>query len=521
MAAAMCLTSCNKDEQTADGIQFKATMERASSQDAKTILNESDLEWVAGDQVAIYGSEQQGLYTAQPVSGTPTSATLSVVGQPAQGTPYCAIYPASAANSRTSFTIPAEQVTVDGSLTNFPMYAKSADENLAFKNLCGVLKIHLQQTDALVSRIIVTATTEINGNFNINNSQEIPSISYADGGSCTTMLTCTTPQDITEGKDFYVIMPAGDYSGLNVKIMNAGYGVEKNAPEEAVVTIERSKYSTLSFAALDMPVPPDDVEVWGLYSISDNEQVWISSGNLQYNATTETWRFAPEQYTYNSTGWKDLFGWGTSGWDNGNTYYLPTDRAKTSTYSDGYGYGPTNGSSYRLSLTGDYANADWGIYNAIENGGNQPGLWRTLTDAQTNYLNGFNTKRNGRRGTATVNNVHGVVMIPDMWVAPQGLNFVPDVTSWESNVYTADQWSQMEASGAIFLPTAGYYWGETDSRHFAGSEGNYWTATNNGTSGAYYFSSSLNGNGSTSSRVRYYGYSVRLVKDYVPASQAQ
>ena len=57
----------------------------------------------------------------------------------------------------------------------------------------------------------------------------------------------------------------------------------------------------------------------GQFSVAADEQVFFSQGNLQYQASTDTWRFAENQYdmvgadnknisaTY--TGWIDLFGW--------------------------------------------------------------------------------------------------------------------------------------------------------------------------------------------------------------------
>ena len=137
----------------------------------------------------------------------------------------------------------------------------------------------------------------------------------------------------------------------------------------------------------------------GKFSISDDKQIYFSQGNLQYNAvqgthdcsdgTTKegTWRFAEHQYdrigSQNSNisatydGWIDLFGWGTSGWNSGANEYQPY-----STSDVNGNYYP--GGSYSNNLTGSYANADWGVYNAIFNGGNQAGMWRTLTGADGN-----------------------------------------------------------------------------------------------------------------------------------------
>lgn len=59
----------------------------------------------------------------------------------------------------------------------------------------------------------------------------------------------------------------------------------------------------------------------GEFSVSATKKVHFSQGNLQYQASTKTWRFAEHQYDYigsaNSqisssyTGWIDLFGYGT------------------------------------------------------------------------------------------------------------------------------------------------------------------------------------------------------------------
>ncbi len=80
-----------------------------------------------------------------------------------------------------------------------------------------------------------------------------------------------------------------------------------------------------------MPALPEGA-LPGLFSVSEGEQVRFSKGNLQYQASTKTWRFADQQYdvigmdnekiseTY--SGWIDLFGWGTSGYDHG-AVFLP------------------------------------------------------------------------------------------------------------------------------------------------------------------------------------------------------
>ena len=229
----------------------------------------------------------------------------------------------------------------------------------------------------------------------------------------------------------------------------------------------------------------------GLFTINANgDQVYFSQGNLQYKASTNTWQFAANQYDYigdaNSnisssySGWIDLFGWGTSGWNCGNTYYCPWD----SDNSDGSLYGPPG----QYDLTGNYANSDWGYYNAISNGGNQSHQWRTLTGGscgEWNYV--FNTRSTTsgiRYAKAQVNNVHGVILLPDNWSSSYyTLYSINDGgASYSSNVISASTWANsLEAHGAVFLPAAN---SRDGTSYVIGIFGVYWSASYNSSNSA-------------------------------------
>ena len=138
--------------------------------------------------------------------------------------------------------------------------------------------------------------------------------------------------------------------------------------------------------------------IHAVFYVSETKRVIFSKGNLQFNPTMGThiradgttapgtWRFAENQYdvTYDDSivsatydGWIDSFAWGTSGWSgSGATYYQPYDGVMG---SEGDTLGAQYGPKGNYDLTGDYAYADWGVYNPISNGGNKPGMWRTLT----------------------------------------------------------------------------------------------------------------------------------------------
>lgn len=258
---------------------------------------------------------------------------------------------------------------------------------------------------------------------------------------------------------------------------------------------------------------------YATFSVANGRHVSFSKGNLQYQASTGIWRFAENQYdclennnsniseTYD--GWIDLFGWGTSGWNSGANAYQPWSTINAST-----DYTP--GGVYTNDLTGRYYNADWGVYNAISNGGNQPGMWRTLTNDEWTYLFYDRSNASSKYGSATVNGEYGLVILPDLWTMPDSLTFYPGMNGFENNIYTAEQWYQMEQYGALFLPAAGYR--QNSTIEYTDISGNYWSSTHADNGNAYnifFYDDYLDyDNGS-----RHLGFSVRLVRDSVEAGE--
>ena len=230
----------------------------------------------------------------------------------------------------------------------------------------------------------------------------------------------------------------------------------------------------------------------GKFSVNDDgDMVYFSQGNLQYNAFYDTWRFAEHQWDYiggtylshdygnvancsnngispTYDGWIDLFGWGTSGWDSGNTYYHPWDN-----YSEGWLYGPPG----NFDLSGNYANSDWG-HNTISNG---DGRWRTLTKEEWEYiLDGRNTASGIRYAKAQLylNGVllDGILLLPDDWNEIYYLLFDTNNSgaSFESNLIM--DWSVFEAHGAVFLPPTGARYGSVYDPPYEGNS-YYWSAS--------------------------------------------
>ena len=257
----------------------------------------------------------------------------------------------------------------------------------------------------------------------------------------------------------------------------------------------------LPLAVAAQSVQIQDGAIRAEFSVSDSTKVYFSQGNLQYKASTNTWRFAEHQWDYvgydneniseKYVGWIDLFGWGTSGYNGKNPYMTSK---KDTDYGDG-----------ENDIAG--TNYDWGVYNKISNGGNQTGLWRTLTYDEWRYLRYDRKNADALYGTAMVNREEGYVFLPDNWTTPTGITFECGANFYQ-NIYSASDWSKMETNGAVFLPAADLRGGT----YVTSDDGYYWSSSASGGHFAYclYF----DGYGlETGCSDRSNGESVRLVQD--------
>lgn len=205
----------------------------------------------------------------------------------------------------------------------------------------------------------------------------------------------------------------------------------------------------------------------GVFSVSETKQVKFSSGNLQYTKSTQTLQFAEHQWDilggenakYSEMDTFDVFGWGTG--DN-PTYERCEEDAKF---------------------------VDWGT-KPISNGGEFQ--WRTLNPKEWEYVvmgrpNALSLIAYGR-----VENVKGLILLPDEWKQPDDVSFVSLVDtatiSYHSidvknrtnetdlsvlNVYDAAAWEKMEEAGAVFLPFTSWYFSDDGLP----TEAEYWSSS--------------------------------------------
>jgi len=318
-----------------------------------------------------------------------------------------------------------------------------------------------------------------------------------------------------EGDRIYWEMEWDDNMGMNASTSGSGQDIQDYSIYlhiEGVIKQPENKEEPSVFVIDNGALP-------GKFSVSSSKQVQFSQGNLQYQASTNTWRFAEHQYdiigednTYISSsyiGWIDLFGWGTGN----NPINVSTDK-----------------SDYTYFI-------DWGT-NKISNGANKANVWRTLTADEWVYLFHERINANELFGFGTINGVEGVIILPDNWSTLGGLYFTPTPLTWdvnsyipsvtaywdgstwqaktvgdnfEYNIYSLDEWSKMESAGAVFLPAAHYRFGVEYDRYGGGATGAYWSSKPKGDN-AYALNFESDHLYPQLGAYRFEGVSVRLVR---------
>ena len=497
-----------------------------------------------------------------------TCTTSAALGSTAQITDvvesnhYRAIYPADivgdvdiSSGNTVAVTLPlVQQYETDSrgdQKVKVPMGAYSSNETLTFHNLCSLIKVVVSNRmdyDFVLERITVTAGSAYLsglGSATVSGSPsdkvEVTESLSANHDVSLEFPTANRPIIGRGDRDtyvYYIIAPefAEDDVIITLYSINGQFATfVKRA------SLQHNRMAQVSLTVEELDGWADGV-LPGLFSVSATKQVYFSQGNLQYRANTNTWRFAEHQYDYVGTqtadelgfyggtvigsdnrnisstysGWIDLFGWGTSGWNSGAVCYQPWT---TSTSLSDY----CPGGSYTHSLTGDYAEADWAWHNAICNGGNAVHQWRALSRSQWDYLFNSRTNASAKYGTGNINGVGGLIILPDSWTLPSGCTFTPGFTTydgynnpnWTLNYYTLAQWAQMEAAGAVFLPAAGSRGGTNVGE--AGGRGFYWSTTSNNMASyngyAYYVNFEWSSLIASSYEWRPGGFSVRPVKD--------
>ncbi len=529
----LLLSGCVKDQRI-DALKLVA--EGGRNSERKMIITDEYSDWAAGDEVRINGTivNVELIDGAAYVSGGDFEA------------PFYGVYPASIyrSNNGSSYTVNVPgtytySATEGKQLLQSPMAGHAESGNyVLFRHLTSAVTVQITNyygfTVIVDSVIVISNSYKLHGDitFSLGEDISIPATEKV-GGDTVVMLGGGL--QVVSGNTVNVQVPvlpqgSGNLFTIQVKVHKYNNSDVKRRFDSTQPNSHPLARNKIGYAPMAVGYP---------FTVGTGKRVIIAQGNLQYQASTRTWQFAANQYDYigNAAGnttaeaeratqgaWIDLFGWGTSGWDNGNIYFKPYDtKTAGGAPANGYGYGPTDGSRYVYSLTGDYANADWGVYDSIANGGNVAGRWRTPQSLEFGQIfknrsaSTLNDVANARYAKATVNGVNGVVVFPDVYEHPAGVVLPISINTtgsggWDGNVYSASEWAKMEAAGCVFMPITARI---INGAIAATASGCYWSSTVGSTQGHafYVLFSSANFYPNSTSCYRNYGQAVRLVQD--------
>ncbi len=295
----------------------------------------------------------------------------------------------------------------------------------------------------------------------------------------------------------FIVMPDSSRTNVNiVRKVHPSIDAEmlrlvENMPQWAPALKDGVPVKTLVTLPLMFKLPEgldiNEGTLPGVFTVSSDKKVRFSKGNLQYQPSTRTWRFAEQQWEtigvvndiyqtqrqrtgfsmsqymdfdivptslcpnkINHELWLDLFWFGSSGKNN----FYPEEKCD----------------EVKMIKPDKDTDYDWGRYCSIINGGNKAGLWRTLTAEEWNYL--FNERANAKKlfGFIILEGIKGLVLLPDNYI-----NVINDeelyptrdssLSKKGNNYYNKNKnnfdsakevslanWVKMQEAGAIFLP---------------------------------------------------------------------
>lgn len=278
-ASILLFFSCQKElshVKVSEPLEFTGTIGDIQNPETKTTLTvDRKVNWVEGDEISVNGI----IYTASPTSTDPTVATFTRKEQAAQDPTaiYHAYYPAELYGDGTP-KLQEVQTFVAGCINNGPMYAESNTTFLSFHNICALLEITVKNT-ITVKNIKVSSDLAMNGAFTVIDDKAVISgtgeLTEADK---SVTLDCGAG---VAGTTFHIAVPAGDYSGQNLKITVTDTADEERemlTNQSASIIIEANTIYSFSFKESIAPIFPG----YEMKAISFGN-LWVAPVNCEYD----------------------------------------------------------------------------------------------------------------------------------------------------------------------------------------------------------------------------------------------
>ena len=478
------------------------------------VVDGTDIYFQSTDHISIFDGDGNKDFAARIPGGASQAANANFIGKALEVDTYYALYPYTATATLDGatikgVTIPVEQTAVASTFdpaANPSVCASVRDDEdnltLSLKNVGSYLKFTVPSGKTYSKVVLISNDAgAIAGTVDVTvSSTDAPAINVVEPSNKVTLTG-----NMVAGSTYYVVvLPTTLTGGLTMEFYTddklLGNRYSKNA-----LTTNRSKVKNLGeVKPKDNPNYP---VVPGAFTINAaGDKVFFAKGNLQYQASSSTWRFAPNQWDYlgnnteiggNTTSsgrdtqekWIDLFGFGCTGIRHEGMSYNSYQPWATSIVSQDY----YKQEAKELSVT-NYT--DWGYLFSDANN-----EWFTLSKDEWLYLNNSRPNRTNETYIKTgskcpyyayieVEGVKGDIYFADDWTYDKWPSDVkkPDYfnscgsRSTTYGSYSAEEFAKIEATGVVFFPLTGYREGTNFSLRRGGTEssddlGFYWTRT--------------------------------------------
>lgn len=510
LSAAVLLTaaltvSCSKQEtETIVAPSYTMTVHAAKTKALSDDGSAISSTWTKGDAVTVWsndGSVKYGTLTAK-TGGATTSLSGSLDALPRDGETLLLKYLSDSYGTQDG-TLTGNDTSIDKvcDYATASVTAKVEGNSVSataagFASQSAILKLTVQNASGTDITASITALRVSDGNH----------VYYVSPSSLGTIYVALPAVGSNQVIGFVATTASGNYrKSVTGKTLAAG--------SLTPVTV-----NTLYEGALT-----------GLFTVSSGKKVRFAQGNLQavFAAAGKscTWQLAPQQYSYvgnaaantsingsgsvSTAGSVDLFGW------NG-----------ASSGVDNYGINNSENDADYGATTSEDLKTDWG-HNSISGGGSAADAWRTPTRVElvsilknrvAPTVTTVNSVENARYAKATVNDVQGLLLIPDNYVCPSAVTEINNANeatvAYSANTYSGDDWVLLEDAGVVFLPAAGFREGVVVNR--GGDYGRYWAKDKrqaNSASTVYFTSDTYDTCSKGTDLSRHYGCAVRLVRD--------
>ena len=305
LAAAIALIGCSQSSEEIDNInntssshtEFKASMPEC---DTRTYVEDNKyLRWNAGDEITVFAGDSYNSHWQFAGEDGANSGKFNEIGEggfvtgtPLDLTANYAIYPYDENISITeagtvSLTLPAVQEynhTYENSFgaganTMMAVTKNTSDNFLAFKNLCGYLKLKLYGDDVTVKSITVKGNTceKIAGKATVSMTYgNEPTITMADDATDTITIDCgegvALSNDAANPTTFWFVIPEITFEdGITINVTDINDQTFSKQTTNAV-PIENNLIQPMAALGVECaPAGPANNEIW--YTTTDNQPI--------------------------------------------------------------------------------------------------------------------------------------------------------------------------------------------------------------------------------------------------------